>query len=596
MKSNFYLLILLISMTANIFTNCAKKTELAQKTVVVIDDHYKISFAELHKYVYDEYFHRRYRDKSEAYRRALNEMVLDQLKCIDFFKRGLHNDPQLTQELQRYINEELIVKYFESEYLGKYTSEEFARKMYDQMGKEVHYQQIVLNKPKNVSDDQLKSLETRAKEIKAQADKGINFKELIKQYSETELENIDHSFSIMGWRESLENPHNRVIFNLNKGEIRILDEYHAYYIIKITDVKKINLEPFKKIKNELISKLSESYYYTSLNEYDRDKEALINEDSIVWNEKALDQLVKWSRIPNFYKAIYRDTLQNAISSGRNLVILTYPEGQVDLKEYLRLLNEILTLGDSREITKEQLKEFIVEALRSDKIVRKAKDLGLEKEVFNPYTKNPVLRIKIIDLYDQVMIESKIPVPSTTALEEFYQDNRDSLYYQLEKINLYAKIYSDKSEAEQIWAKIQAGTPFEKASDRWFVKTFIKDRDGQIKSYLSKEPPYLGEAAFKLQESEVDGIIEYTDAEKGRQYAVIYCKRRIPEKQLAYNEVKGTIKDDFINYHRKQISQEVTQYLYDNYEVTINEKVLAKAIKSLSDEKKNSSKSSSKKKK
>jgi hypothetical protein len=33
MKSNFYLLILLISMTANIFTNCAKQTELAQKTV-----------------------------------------------------------------------------------------------------------------------------------------------------------------------------------------------------------------------------------------------------------------------------------------------------------------------------------------------------------------------------------------------------------------------------------------------------------------------------------------------------------------------------------------------------------------------------------
>ncbi len=124
-----------------------------------------------------------------------------------------------------------------------------------------------------------------------------------------------------------------------------------------------------------------------MNEYDRDKEALINEDSIVWNEKALDQLVKWTRIPNFYKAIYRDTLQNAISSGRNLVILTYPEGQVDLKEYLRLLNEILILGDSREITKEQLKEFIVEALRSDKIVQKAKDLGLEKKYLIPYQKS-----------------------------------------------------------------------------------------------------------------------------------------------------------------------------------------------------------------
>jgi len=594
MKSNFYLLILLISMTANIFTNCAKKTELDQKTVAVIDDHYKISFAELHKYVYDEFFHRRYRDMSEAYTRALDEMILNQLKCIDFFDRGLDKDQQLIQSIQRYINEELTVKYFESEYLGKYTSEEFARKTYEQMGKEIYYQQIVLNKPENASDAQLDALKNQALEIKTKAEQGVDFKELIKQYAPDNASDV--SILIIDWKKSMVSPHNRIIFNLNKGDVRILNEYNAYYIVKITDVKPIKLKPFDKVKDELITQLQDSYYHTSLEEYDRDKEALINEDSIVWNEKALDQLVKWSRIPNFYKAIYRDTLQNAISSGRNLVILTYPEGQVDLKEYLRLLNEILILGDSREITKEQLKEFIVEALRSDKIVRKAKDLGLEKEVFNPYTKNPVLKYKIVELYDKTVIESQIPEPTEAALWEFYQANQDSLYYQLEKINLFAMIFSDKAEADQMWAKIQAGTPFEKASNRWFVKTFIKDRDGQIKSYLSKEPPYLGEAAFKLQESEVDGIIEYTDAEKGRQYAVIYCKRRIPEKQLAYNEVKGTIKDDFINYHRKQISQEVTQYLYDNYEVTINEKVLAKAIKSLSDEKKNSPKSSSKKKK
>ncbi|HQM36956.1 MAG TPA: peptidyl-prolyl cis-trans isomerase [Candidatus Marinimicrobia bacterium] len=594
MKSNFYLLILVLAMTTNIFTNCGKQTELAQKTIAVIDDHYKISFADLHKYVYDEYFHRRYRDKSEAYQRALDEMVLDQLKCIDFFKRGLNNDSQLMQQLQRYINEELIVKYFESEYLGKYTSEEFARKTYDQMGKEVYYQQIILNKPENASDAQSDALKNQAVEIKTKAEQGVDFNELIKQYATNNAPDV--SVLTIDWEKSMVSPHNRVIFSLNKGDVRILDEYNAYYVVKITDVRPIKLKPFNKVKDELISQLQEGYYYTSLDEYDRDKKALVNEDSIVWNEKALDQLVKWSRIPNFYKAIYRDTLQNAISSGRNLTILTYPKGQIDLKEYLRLLNEILILGDSREITKEKLEEFIIEALRSDQIVRKARDLGLEKEVFNPYTNNPALKYKIVELYDKAVIESQIPEPTEAALQEFYQANRDSLYYQLEKINLYAVIYSDKSEADQMWAKIQAGTTFNEASNRWFVKTFIKDRDGQIKSYLSQEPPHLGEAAFKLKEGEVDGVIEYTDPDKGRQYAIIKCEKRTPEKQLTYDEVRKSIADDFIKYHRKQISQEVTKYLYDNYEVNINEKLLAKAIKSLSDEQKKSSKPSSKKEK
>jgi len=581
-------------MTTNIFTNCGKQTDLTQKTVAVIDDHYKITFADLHKYVYDEFFHRRYRDKSEAYRRALNEMVLDQLKCIDFFKRGLNNDPQLMQQLQRNINEELIVKYFETEYLGKYTSEEFARKTYNQMGKEVYYQQIILNKPENASDAQLDALKNQAMEIKTKAEQGVDFNELIKQYT---INNVsDVSVLTIDWKKSMASPRNRVIFSLNKGDVRILDEYNAYYVVKITDVKPIKLKPFDQVKDELISQLQNGYYYTSLNEYDQDKKASVNQDSIIWNEKALDQLVKWSRIPDFYKAIYRDTLQNAISSGRNLTILTYPEGQVDLKEYLRLLDEILILGDSRNITKEELKEFIIEAMRSDKIVRKARDLGLEKEVFNPYTNNPVLKYKIVELYNKAVIESRIPQPTEAALWEFYQANRDSLYYQLEKINLFAMIFSDKAEADQMWAKIQAGTPFNEASNRWFVKTFIKDRDGQIKSYLSKEPPYLGEAAFKLKEGEVYGVVEYTDPDKGRQYAVIKCEKRMPERQLTYDDVRKSIADDFIKYHRKQISQEVTKYLYDNYEVKINEKLLAKAIKSLSNEKKKSSNPSSKKKK
>lgn len=577
MKFRYCILILLLALGLNTFMGCEKQTRYDQKIVAAIESDYKISFTDLNKYVHDEFYHRRFRDKNEAYTRALNEMILNRLRCIDFFETGLHNDQQLIQNIRRLINEELIVKYFESEYLSKYTNEEFAQNIYNQMGKEVYYQQIVINKPKNASETQLEALEKQALEIKAKADKGADFDELLNQYSEIGLENTDHSTSMIDWRSSFASPHNRVIFNLNEGEIRILDEYHAYYIINIIDVKKINLEPFEKIKKELISKLRETYYYTSLNEYDRDKNNLFDPNSLNWNEKTLDQLIEWAQIPEFYPDIYKDTLQAAIADGRNMTILTYSEGQIDLKEYLRLLNEILILSNSRDLDKKTLQDFIVEAMRSDIIIRKAQDLGFEKKVFHPRTKNTILQYKIIDLYDQVMIESKIPEPTNAALREFYQANKDSLYYQLEKINLFAMVYPDKSEAEKTWAKIQAGTSFEEAGNRWFVKTFIKDRDGQIKSYLSKEPPYLGQAAFKLQESEVDGIIEYTDPEKGPQYAVIKCAKRTPEKQLSYADVQKSIADDFTKYHRDRISREVNQNLRNKYRIKVYDNVLTEAL-------------------
>ncbi len=131
MKFRYCILILLLTLGLNTFMGCEKQTRYDQKIVATIESDYKISFIDLNKYVQDEFFHRRFRDKNEAYTRALNEMILNQLKCIDFFETGLHNDQQLIQNIKRFINEELIVKYFESEYLSKYTNEEFARNIYD---------------------------------------------------------------------------------------------------------------------------------------------------------------------------------------------------------------------------------------------------------------------------------------------------------------------------------------------------------------------------------------------------------------------------------------------------------------------------------
>jgi len=243
------------------------------------------------------------------------------------------------------------------------------------------------------------------------------------------------------------------------------------------------------------------------------------------------------------------------------------------------MNDILIFNPKTKIlNKEDLKNYFIEAFRSAKIVQKARDLGLEQEVFNQYTNNPNITFKIVDLYDQAVIRSQIPEPTDSALHEFYQTVKDSLYYKPEKINLYAMIFPDKAEAERIWAKVQQGIPFEKITNRYFVKTFIKDRNGEIKSYFSTEPPFLGEAAFQLKETEVAGVIEYNDPKKGMQYAVIKCAIRSPEKQPSYDEARKTIIKDFQDYYNSKIYQEVNRELRKKYHVKIYENVIAKAIK------------------
>lgn len=570
----FFLLSIFLCLELIFLTGCENKNKQEREIVARIGNDYIITYNDLRKYVFDEFYHKKYRNESEAYNQALDAMITDQLKRNDFFERGLDKNKELVQNIQRFISEELIFEYFNKQFLGKYTSDEFALKTYEKMGKQVFYRQIVLHKPEKATPLQLDSLKKKAIEIKTEIEKGKEFDKLITQYSQyITSSNSDVNMPPVGWEQSMSNPIDNVIFGLNIGDVRIIDAYNAYHIVKVMEIKKVEVEPFHKIKDNIIAKLKKGYYDTSLEEYDKAKKDLLNIDELEWNKKALDQLVEWSKIPNFYIDIYKDTLQYAISHNRNLTILTYSNGKVDFKEYLRLLNDILIPMDKQNINEKDFKDFIIEAIRTDIIVKKAKALDLEKEIFNSQTPNPVLKSQIVRLYDKAVVESQIPEASVQNLKKFYEEQKDSLYYQLEKKNFYIMIFPHKEKALEVTGKIKDGIPFEKVTGRWLVKTYIRDRDGNIKSYKSKEKPLLGETAFKLHLDEIVGPIQYNDPEKGEQYAIIKCVNISPEKQLLYSDVQGKISEDFKKFHRSRIEKEEEKRLQAKYQVKIYSDVL-----------------------
>jgi len=93
------------------------------------------------------------------------------------------------------------------------------------------------------------------------------------------------------------------------------------------------------------------------------------------------------------------------------------------------------------------------------------------------------------------------------------------------------------------------------------------------SYLSDEKPTFSKVAFNMKESEVAGPIEYVDPEKGKQYAIIKCVNRVEEKQLLYNDVQRTIRDEFIKSYGKKITEAVHNQLRSKYTVNIFRDVL-----------------------
>jgi hypothetical protein len=176
------------------------------------------------------------------------------------------------------------------------------------------------------------------------------------------------------------------------------------------------------------------------------------------------------------------------------------------------------------------------------------------------------------MYNRKIIETQIPQATGEALRQFYQANKDSLFYQLAKVNIYTVIAPDEKTINELKRKLDQNVPFEKLTGEVFVKTFIRDRDSVIKSYLSVEKPFLGKAAFQLKVSETAGPIEYNDSEHGKQYALIKCIAKREEKQLLYRDVEKIIADEFIQYHREKISYSVQDQLKAKYPVKIYEDI------------------------
>ena len=574
-----YLIFLVILIRAGCKSEKSPENNLQNNIVAKYADNHTVTSNELDKYVKDWLYYKKFKERSDAYNNALNDLLTNQFKRMDFFEKGLDKNEKLIQGISRIINEELVYEYFEKEYIGKYANVEYAKNIYKIMDKQLIAQQIVLYKPKDSSPAQIDSIKQKAMKIKSEIDRGENFDSLVIRYSQDKQSLKDNGYMPpVDWKQSILDPVGNFIFRLNKNDVRVLNDINAFRIVKISEINKIHVEPFNKINYEIISNLRNVYYQVSVDEYEKVKNELIAEDSLKWNENALKQLVKWSNEPNFYKDKYEETFKNALVNNDCKTILVHNKGKIDYKEYLRLLKNILILPSSKDdITEDDLKKFILEAIRTDIIVKKADSLDLKKNIFNPFTTNLTLKNQLAYLYNQAEIEAKIPEATDEALHQFFKENENTLYYQLEKRNVFVMVFPNKDEAENASEKIKRGIPFEKVKGRYLVKTYIKERNGEIKLYQNDEKPVFGKVAFKMKESEVSDPLQFENDNQQTEYAIIKCYHIRPEKQLTFNDVKNSIVEDFKNYYRKKIEKEVEKRLKSKYHPEINEEVLAKII-------------------
>ena len=563
--------------TAVILTNCSNIQHREADIVASVKGIGDISFNELQNHYRDYQFDLKYRDNpKQGYQEALQSLVLFKRKVADFKKEEMYENKKLMNPIQRYVNEEIRRLYFEEEYLGKYINEASITSYYQLMNKEITYQQLVLNKFHNQNSNSETNVKSRIDQILSEINSGTDFDILISRYSEDITNNNNGLMPPINWRNGWLNSTNRAISSMNIGDIEVLESESMYYIIKISDIKIIDIPQLNDIRPTIIKNLREQYLDRALQEFAFMEDNIVDTKDFKWNEEAVKEITNWSKDDSFFLGRYKDTINEAINLSNNKTIISNNLEEIKYDDLLYFLNDILIPGIEKDISENDLKNYIVEAIRTDLIIKKAKDLGYDEKILTGNATD-ALEFQYQKIYTIENVDNKIPTANDTFLKEFYNEHKDSLLYQYALTSIYVKLFYEKSEALKMIENINAGESFEQAANRTYkVKSFIKNKEGKISSYYSKEEPILGNIAFEMEPNEIIGPIN--TYELGIQkFAVIKSSRKIEEKVPTFNEIEN-LEKLFEAYYREQLNQRVKDVLASKYPVITFDDIISKNIK------------------
>ena len=563
---------------AGILTNCSNIQQREADIVASVKGIGDISFNELQNHYRDYQFDLKYRDNPEqGYQEALQSLVLFRRKVADFKNEEMYENKKLMSPIQRYVNEEIRRLYFEEEYLGKYINEASITSYYQLINKEITYQQLVLNKFYNQNTNPDINVKSRIDQILSEINSGTDFDILVSRYSEDITSNNNGLMPPINWRNGWLNSTNRAISSMNIGDIEVLESESMYYIIKISDIKIIDIPQLNDIRPTIIKNLREQYLDRALQEFAFMEDNIVDIKDFKWNEEVIKEIAGWSKDDSFFLGKYKDTINEAINMSNNKTIISNDLEDIRYDDLLYFLNDILIPGIEKDISENDLKNYIIEAIRTDLIINKAKDLGYNEKILTENATD-ALEFQYQKIYTIENIDNKLPTPNDKVLKEFYNEHKDSLLYQYALTSIYVKLFDEKSEALKMIENINAGESFEQAANRTYkVKSFIKNKEGKINSYYSNEEPIFGNIAFEMEPNEIIGPINTYELDV-QKFAVIKSSRIIEEKVPTFNEIEN-LEKRFEAYYREQLNQRVKDVLASKYPVIMFDDIISKNIES-----------------
>ena len=559
-----------------VLTLSSVHAQKARNVVAEVGDH-AITLGELRDFADSGLYHYLASDEEEALSNAMQDLITEELKRIDLFASGHAQDDTLFRRVARIVTEELGLAYAKRRYEDRYINDESIRSEHERMGTIVSYRQIVLAKPSDADADELDSLRTVTGDIQRQLEEGTSFAAIEQRYRDFVVSGSSNEPLQLTWEETVRSPRAFILFRLQPGAVRSFEGPRTFSIARVEDVERTSVAPLESVREQIVNALHQWYAEPATQAFRAEWMGLVDTLALQWNPVALEQVVAWASTPGFFEGSYRRVVEAHLAGQGDAQLLSDGRGEVRVSDLPRLIEEVLTSQSSGRHDLTFVQEYLLEALRTERLAARAREEGLLEEIWQADTPSPALARAFVQFYNEKLIDNQIPAATDARLRAFYQEFADSLFYQHERANAEVIVREDSAEIAEIWRQIQNGAAFSDVSHRRLLRSFQRGRDGTITSLFNPEPPYLGELAFGLSEGEIAGPHSYSDHEERRRFAILKVTRRLEERQLLFEEVRDRVEEAFVDHHRRRLATEIAERLRERYPVTVYPDVLTQSV-------------------
>jgi peptidyl-prolyl cis-trans isomerase C len=567
-KVNLLLCLGLVSLA--LIWGCAKKEG---KVVAEVGDR-KITVEEL-----EEQYQRASRliikGRSELDRRrdALDALIRDQVVILGAYKEGLDKEVENDTAFQKQKDQILLNELYKKEILAKSeVSESEMKSYYEKLKEEVHAWHILVE------------TKAQADSVYQQLKEGADFGELAKEKSiDPSAQNNAGDLGFFGWGKMVPEFQEEV-FKLKEGEIsKPVKTNYGWHIIKLIERKEVEQPPFEEAKDMIRSKLQRDKTEKRVKEYFDELKKKVNFEL---NDQALDLLMsKKTETPPDTLGLRRMgdqlDLEKFTDEEKNMVLFTYKGGQVTVGEFVEQFNSMPPMYRPKLDEKEKIGEIAFQSIVRDLLVEIARDQKLENsEDFKESWLNSVEQEMIKRMRGEVILKG-VGI-TDEEIKNYYDTHRDR-YEKPAEVQVKEILVKTEEEATDILNQLKRGANFEKLAEEKTIRTYVKNKGGDLGSFPRTRYPELFDAAFQMEKGELKGPIKINDRQFGESYAVI----KLIEKKQAEKTPLDEIKDQVTVQARREKDNRIFNQWIDEQKarltIKIDEEVLKSTVKEKAEE-------------